>query len=83
MILQSLFLSPVDLQKIEGYPYYPSAWRAYQVILSALGKPPGKRFTVEEYCNHERVSKDEVLMKLQTTRLPRTKRYGSDQPQLF
>jgi len=58
--MTGIFLKPKDIQIIEGFQTYIGAYKAYQTILSALGKDKGKKITISEYAKHHQITEDEV-----------------------
>lgn len=56
-----IFLGLKDLMILEGKDFKQSAWRRYQAIKDALGKPKHAKLTIDEYCRYYCIDKETVL----------------------
>jgi hypothetical protein len=62
-----IFLVVADLLKVEGLTSYSGAWKSYNTVRAAVGKKPGQKITINDYCNAVGVQPDEVLKAFENT----------------
>lgn len=65
--MPGIFLNVREVQLIEGHATYTGAFKSYSTIRDAIGKKPGQKILIPEYCQHEGVPIELVtkLLKLQ------------------